>query len=161
MEELPGCWREAARADSVATELLRIRNILTPTPPLLSSPSSSPSPSSSTSTSTPPPSSDYDIQTAIIRYVEQTSHMLRDLHDLFPVYRARIPMIIYYLRVILPCLQKSLMDMLVFLRCEDFAPRVQWERMHERLNQQGGLSLQMRFVTYADFLVQLVRLLTR
>lgn len=33
--------------------------------------------------------------------------------------------------------------------------------MHERLSEQGGMSLALRFVMYVDFLVQLVRLLMR
>ena len=33
--------------------------------------------------------------------------------------------------------------------------------MHERLNEQGGMSLALRFVMYVDFLVQCVRLLSR
>ncbi|KAB8291130.1 hypothetical protein EYC80_009818 [Monilinia laxa] len=145
MAELSGCWLEADRADHVATELLRIRNILSP----ITSPSSS------------NPSSDYETQTAILRHVEQASRLLRDLHDLFPIYRSRAPLLVYDLTVLLPCLQKSLRDMLAFLRCEDFAPRMQWMLMHERLNEQGGMSLALRFVMYVDFLVQLVRLLMR
>ncbi|KAA8567381.1 hypothetical protein EYC84_010402 [Monilinia fructicola] len=121
MGELFGCWLEANRADTVATELLRIRNILSPI----------------TSPSSPNPSSDYETQTAILRHVEQTSCLLRDLYDLFPICRPRVPLLTYHLTVILPCLQKSLRDMLVFLRCEDFEPRMQWMLMHERLRPRG------------------------
>ncbi|ESZ93609.1 hypothetical protein SBOR_5987 [Sclerotinia borealis F-4128] len=155
METLHGCWLEADRADSVATELLRIRSVLNPMT------SSSSSPSSAHATSLSAPSFDHEIITAILRHVEQTSRLLRDLHDLFPIYRLRVAIVIYYLTVILPCLQRTLRDMLEFLTCEDFSPRVKWALMHERLNEQGGMSLALRFVMYGDFLVQLVRLLSR
>ncbi|RAL65079.1 hypothetical protein DID88_001186 [Monilinia fructigena] len=86
MAELSGCWLEADRADNVATELLRIRNILSPI----------------TSLSSSNPSSDYETQTAILRHVEQASRLLRDLHDLFPIYRSRVPLLVYDLTVLLP-----------------------------------------------------------
>ncbi|KAF7868656.1 hypothetical protein EAF04_005186 [Stromatinia cepivora] len=159
MEELSGCWLEAIRADTVATELLKIRTHLTSSPiPLLSS---SPSPYPSTLTRSSSPSiNDPEIITAILRHVEQTSRLLRDLYDLFPIYRIRVPVIVYYLTIILPCLQKTLRDMLAFLLCEDFSLSLRWLRMYERLNEQGGMTLTLRFVMYVDFLVQCVRLLT-
>ncbi|EDN96258.1 predicted protein [Sclerotinia sclerotiorum 1980 UF-70] len=161
MEELSGCWLEAIRADTVAIELLKIRTHLTSTStPLLSTSSpSSPYPSTFTRSSSPS-IKDPEIITAILRHVEQTSRLLRDLYDLFPIYRIRVPVIVYYLTVILPCLQKTLRDMLAFLTCEDFSLSLRWLRMYERLNEQGGMTLTLRFVMYVDFLVQCVRLLT-
>ncbi|ATZ55249.1 hypothetical protein BCIN_11g05250 [Botrytis cinerea B05.10] len=161
MEELSGCWREAARADAVAIELLKIRTHLTSSPtPLISS--SSPHPHSPSLSHPDPPSiPDHEIITAILRHVEQSSRLLRDLHDLFPIYRLRVPVVVYYLTVILPCLQKTLRDMLAFLLCDDWSIRMKWMLMHERLNEQGGMSLALRFVMYVDFLVQCVRLLSR
>lgn len=166
MEELSGCWREAARADAVAIELLKIRTHLTSSSvALLSSSFSShphyPSPSDSDSHPDSPDITDYEIITAILRHVEQTSRLLRDLHDLFPIFRLRVPVVIYYLTVILPCLQKTLRDMLAFLMCDDWSIRMKWTLMHERLNEQGGMTLALRFVMYVDFLVQCVRLLSR
>ncbi|KAI9644920.1 hypothetical protein NHQ30_006954 [Ciborinia camelliae] len=144
MEELQGCWYEAIRADSVATELLRIRSIFDPSSSLLSL-----------------PTSDYEIITTVLRHVEEISRLLRDLHDLFLIYQVRVPFLIYYLALLLPCLQKTLRDMLEYLKCDDFSATVKWSLMHERLNEQGGLSLECRFVMYVEFLVQLVRFLKR
>ncbi|TGO21663.1 hypothetical protein BPAE_0207g00180 [Botrytis paeoniae] len=163
MEELSGCWREAARADAVAIELLKIRTHLTSSSvALLSSSSSHPhSPSLSDSHPESPGITDYEIITAILRHVEQTSRLLRDLHDLFPIFRLRVPVVIYYLTVILPCLQKTLRDMLAFLLCDDWSIRMKWMLMHERLNEQGGMSLALRFVispTYDPTTLELLRL---
>ncbi|PQE06393.1 Peptidase SUMO Sentrin Ubl1 protein [Rutstroemia sp. NJR-2017a WRK4] len=134
MEEL-GCWREAQRADQVAAALVRVRDELSP--------------------------ESADAISPILEHLDATSRLLRDLHDLFPIHRSRVPIINHYLTVILPCLQKTLRDMKAYLDCEDFAPETQWNLIQERLNNQGEMTLVNRFVMYVDYLVQVVRLLSR
>lgn len=85
MEVLPGAWREAQRADQVAVRLVRIRGALE--------------------------SDFYEHITAVLRGLESTSRLLRDLYDLFPIYRARVPMIVYYLDLVLPSLESTLKKM--------------------------------------------------
>ena len=116
--ECHGCWQEARRCDRVATELLRIRN--------------------STDLWTP--------VTFLLREVETTSRLLRDLHDLFPIYRSRISIVVYYLTVILPCLQKTLRDIMIYIDHEAIPAPTQWELLNQRLNDQGGMGLAPRFV---------------
>jgi hypothetical protein len=135
MEELQGCWREAQRADKVADGLLRIRTQLD--------------------------LEFYDQISAVLREVESTSRLLRDLHDLFPIYRTRLPIIVYYLNVILPSLQRTMKEMTFYLEHENLPARAQWTLMSDRLNQQGGMTMAARFVMYVELLVQLVRLLSR
>ena len=89
MEELLGCWREARRVDNIAASLASLRATL-------------------------------DIEftdhiMAVLREVESTSRLLRDIYDLFPVYRSRVPIILYYLNVLLPSLCRSLKDMALYL----------------------------------------------
>lgn len=120
MEELFGCWQEARRCDRVAGELLRIR--------------------SATELEF------YNPITALLREVESTSRLLRDLHDLFPIYRSRVSIILHYLTVILPCLQKTLRDMLIYIDHEAIPAPRQWTLMMERLSDQGGMGLTPRFV---------------
>ena len=122
MEELFGCWQEAQRCDRVATELLRIR--------------------STTGLEF------YDPITILLREVETTSRLLRDLHDLFPIYRDRVSIVLYYLTVILPCLQRTLRDMVICIDHEALSARVQWVVMMERLQNQGGMGLAPRFAMY-------------
>lgn len=121
MEELFGCWQEARRCDRVAAELVRIRN----TTEL----------------------EFWDPVTVLLREVESTSRLLRDLHDLFPIYRPRVPIVIHYLTIILPCLQKTLRDMMIYIDNAIPAP-TQWEYLNERLSNQGGIGLAPRFVMY-------------
>jgi hypothetical protein len=121
--EVSGCWREAQRCDLVARMLLRTRREL---------------------------SADYlNHISDLLREVESTSRLLRDLHDLFPNYRSRVPIVLYYLTVILPCLSKTLRDMLIYID-NDLPPATQWVLMNERLSEQGGMAIAARFVMYAN-----------
>jgi hypothetical protein len=135
MEELLGCWREAQRADKVSSQLLRIRNAVG--------------------------LEFYDHITAILREVESSSRLLRDLYDLFPIYRTRVPIILYYLNVVLPSLCKTLQEMMIYIDNAGLPPKAQWTLMVERLGAQGGMSLAARFVMFVELLIQLVRLLSK
>jgi hypothetical protein len=135
MEEFPGCWREAQRADRVAEGLLRIRTILD--------------------------LEFYDQISAVLKEVESTSRLLRDLYDLFPIYRSRGSIIVYYLNVILPSLCRTMKEMMLYLEHENLPARAQWTLMSDRLSQQGAMTLAARFVMYVELLIQLVRLLSR
>jgi hypothetical protein len=135
MEELLGCWREAQRADKVADGLLKIRTTLD--------------------------LEFYDQISAVLKEVETTSRLLRDLYDLFPIYRSRVPIIVYYLHVILPSLVRTMKEMMLYIGHENLPARTQWTLMSDRLNQQGGMTLAARFVMHVELLVQLVRLLSR
>jgi len=135
MEECFGCWQEARRADKIASILLAIRTALDP--------------------------EYYENISAVLKEVESASRLLRDLYDLFPIYRTRVPVVIYYLNVILPTFQKTMRDMLIYIDNEDLPPRTQWTLMSQRLADQGGMTLAQRFVMYCEALVQTVRLLSR
>jgi len=120
MEELLGCWREAQRADKAVVQLLRIRTVL-----------------------------DLEFRehiTAVLREIESSSRLLRDLYDLFPIYRSRVPIVIYYLDIILPSFERTIKNMMVYIDNDAFPARTQWTLMVERLGDQGGMSLPTRFV---------------
>ncbi|CZR62032.1 uncharacterized protein PAC_11929 [Phialocephala subalpina] len=132
MEELLGCWREAQRADKVAAHLVRIRNTLT--------------------------TEFFEHITAVLKEIESSSRLLRDLYDLFPIYRSRVPMIVYYLNIILPSYCKTLQQMTVYVDNDGLSARSQWVLMYERMGEQGGMTLAARFVMFVDFLVQITSL---
>lgn len=85
----------------------------------------------------------------LLREVESTSRLLRDLHDFFPVYRSRLPIVVYYLTVVLPCLCKTLREMLPFLEA-DLPVTTQWVLMNERMSERGGMAIATRFVMYEN-----------
>ena len=120
-----GCWLEARRCDRAATELLRIRN----TTELAF----------------------WNPVTILLKEVETTSVLLRDLHDLFFIYRGRISIVLYYLTVILPCLQKTLRDMMIYIDHEAVPALTRWKLLNRRLDDQGGMGLAPRFVMYPIF----------
>ncbi|TAQ88521.1 hypothetical protein B7494_g3173 [Chlorociboria aeruginascens] len=132
MEELFGCWREAERCRRVATELVRIRNALN-----LES---------------------FEDISAVLNEIESASRLLRDLHDLFPIYRSRVHFVIYYLSVILPCLCKTLRDMLIYVDNSALVPRAQWSLMYERMGEQGGMPLAARSPLYDPTSLELLRI---
>ena len=135
MEELRGVWREATRADKTAHHLNRIRDAFS--------------------------EEHFAPITAVLREVEASSRLLRDFHDLWPLYPARGARLSYYLHVLLPCYCRSLRDMLVFLDNAGLSTAAQWTLMMDRLDGQAGYTLPERFVLYFDFLVQLIRNLTQ
>ncbi|KAI9050890.1 hypothetical protein LZ554_005005 [Drepanopeziza brunnea f. sp. 'monogermtubi'] len=135
MEEVQGCWQEAKRADQAAVQLLRIRAALG--------------------------LEFFEQITAVLREIESASRLLRDLYDLFPIYSSRVPMILYYLNIVLPSLCKTIQNMMIYIDNDAFPAHTQWALVCERLGDQGGMTLPTRFVMYVDFLVQLVRLLSR
>lgn len=120
MEELSGCWTEAHRCDRVANELLRIRTTLG--------------------------IEFHDQVSGLLNEVEMTSRLLRDLYDLFSIYGSRIPVILYYLTVVLPCIQKTTRDMLIYVDHDSLPALSQWNLLNERLGDQGGMDLVARFV---------------
>ena len=135
MEELLGCWREAQRGDKAALHLLRLRMVL---------------------------GLEYTEHiNAVLREVESSSRLLRDLYDLVPIYRARVAMIVYFLNVILPSLYKTLRDMMIYMDNDSLTERSQWTLMCDRMGEQGKMTLAARHVMYNEFLVQLIRLLGR
>lgn len=135
MEILPGCWQETRRVDMIAGGLLHIRELLHP--------------------------EFYNAIGALWTVVESTGFRLRDLSDLFPIYTDRVSLIRYYLHIVLPCLQKTLEDMKVYVGNTDMDTRVQWCMLRERLDDEGGLLLTERFELYEGFLVQLIWHLSR
>lgn len=130
-----GCWHEADRADLVAVHLIRLKELFG--------------------------LEFYDHISAVLREVESTSRLLRDLYDLFPIYQSRFPVVEYYLDIVLPSVQRTLRDMMVYIDNDGLTPRSQWTIMIERMNSLASLTLASRFVAYNDFLIQLIRLLSR
>ena len=100
MDELFGCWREAERADRVATALQHIRVVTGP--------------------------EHTRHITAVMTQVDGASRLLRDLYDLFPIYRAWVPAVMYFLVVILPCIQRTMMDMMTYIDNGNLSPRAKW-----------------------------------
>lgn len=136
MAELLACWREADRADDIAAALYRIQSEVDA---LLVS------------------------EVAYVtRQIQFSSRLLRDLYDLFPIYSERGEYLLGYITLFLPCFRRTLQD--IWRHIGNY-PVYTFERiwidLDDDLQRQGDLSLRERFTLYNDFLVQLIRLLSR
>jgi hypothetical protein len=135
MAGLLGCWREAERAEDIAAALYRIR--LEVDPILLE-----------------------DV-VDVMRQIQFSSRLLRDLFDLSPIYRVRVRVVQEYLAILLPCYRRTLQD--IFHHLGDPALPFQriWVNIYNHLSIEDSMPLGDRFELYNSFLIQLVRLLSR
>lgn len=133
---LQGCIREAERADLVAVGLDQLRAAL--------------------------PEAFHGHVVALAEEIRSSSRQLRDLSDRSQVHTPRIPIVLNYLNVVLPCLCRSLRDITTFYEDKTLSREIRWRKMYHKMTEEaGGLPLPQRFVLYNHFLSLLKQLLTR
>ncbi|KAI0111680.1 hypothetical protein F4814DRAFT_450354 [Daldinia grandis] len=133
---LNGCFLEADRADMVGFNLQGLRNCLSEQfHPHLS---------------------------GIIEEIYNTSRLLRDLAEQAQIHVSQLPAVFDYLNVILPCLCKTLRDIMSFYEDKSMNKEHRWRTMYHKLgNELPGTTLPARFIMYNQFLRLLQELLTR
>lgn len=130
------CWQEAGRADAIAAAFCQI-------------------------------STDQDMQAFggevvdITREVQMSSSLLRDLCDLFLIYRIRAPSIRESLAILLPCFGRTLNDIQYYLGDRKLLFSARWLNLCRALTAEAGMSLPERFRMYNDYIVQMIRFLSR
>ncbi|KAI0187335.1 hypothetical protein EV127DRAFT_149772 [Xylaria flabelliformis] len=133
---LDGCCVEAERADRVGFCLQGLRNAL--------------------------PEHLHPHLTAVIDQLQLTSQLLRDLADKSQVHLSQVPVMIDYLNVILPCLCRTLRDIMGYYEDKFLSKEHRWRTMyHIMSNELPGTTLPARFVMYNQFLGLLNFMLTR
>ncbi|RYC57614.1 hypothetical protein CHU98_g8597 [Xylaria longipes] len=133
---LDGCCVEAERADRVGFCLQGLRNAL--------------------------PEHLHPHLTAVIDQLQLTSQLLRDLADKSQVHLSQVPVMIDYLNVILPCLCRTLRDIMSHYEDKFLSKEHRWRTMyHSMSNELPGTTLPARFVMYNQFLGLLNYMLTR
>ncbi|KPM40975.1 hypothetical protein AK830_g5586 [Neonectria ditissima] len=133
---LQGCCLEANRADVVAFHLDGLRTSL-PGPP-------------------------HPHLTVTIEEIRIASQLLRELAGNSQVHFSRVPVVLDYLEIILPCLSRSLRDITSHYEDRTMTKENRWRKMyHDMTDEAGGLSLPQRFILYNHFLTLLRELLTR
>lgn len=133
---LQGCCREAERADLVAVGLEQLRAAL--------------------------PESFHGHLIALAEEVRGSSSLLRDLADRSQVHIARVPVVLTYLHVLLPCLCRTLRDITAHYEDKTISREIRWRKMYNTMTEEaGGLPLPQRFVLYNHFLSLLKQLLVR
>src|SRR5436190_1093482 len=133
---LQGCCREAERADLVAAGLEQLRTALEEVY--------------------------HGHLIALTEEIRGSSTLLRDLADRSQVHIARVPIVLNYLNVVLPCLCRSLRDITTHYEDKTLSREIRWRKMYHKMTEEaGGLPLPQRFVLYNHFLSLLKLLLTR
>ncbi|KAH7374880.1 hypothetical protein B0T11DRAFT_3940 [Plectosphaerella cucumerina] len=133
---LQGCCREAERADIVASNLDGLRAVLA--------------------------ESFHVHMTALIEEMRTTARILRDIADRSQVHHARVAVLLNYLNVVLPCLQRSLRDITAYYEDKTLSREIRWRKMYNRMTEEaGGLPLPQRFALYNSFLSLLKQMLVR
>jgi hypothetical protein len=133
---LHGCCREADRADLVALNLEGLKQAL--------------------------PDTFHGHMTAVTEGIHASSRLLRDLADRSQVHFARVPVMLNYLNIILPCLCRSLRDITTYYEDKTVSKEIRWRKMYHKMTEEvGGLPLPLRFQLYNHFLALLRLLLTR
>lgn len=87
---------------------------------------------------------------------------LQDLYDVVPLWRRRMTFVADDWRMLLPVVEKTLMDMKALIADIDrLGVRITWRVMHDQLSVEGGQALAMRFIGFREYMVQIKHLLTR
>ena len=128
-------WTEAQRADRVVAALTHVRAALG--------------------------NEFFENISALLRGVETVSILLRDMCDLLSIYSTRIQIIVPYLNILLPSMSQSFQQMLKYLEHEAIIPKARWTSLSERLEEQGQMSNAARVNMFVEYLIQLIRLLTK
>jgi len=133
---LQGCYQEAERSRVVALNLDGLRNAM---------------------------AESYHAHIfALSEEIRTTSAILRDIADRSQVHFSRVPVVLDYLNVVLPCLSRSLRDITTFYEDIAVSKEIRWRRMYHKMTSEvGGIPLPQRFVLYNHFLTVLLQLLIR
>ncbi|KAH9886851.1 hypothetical protein F4778DRAFT_786568 [Xylariomycetidae sp. FL2044] len=133
---LSGCCLEAERAARVSAGLQGLRNAL--------------------------PDNYHPHLDGLISEVSKTSCLLRDLADKSQVHMSSVSLVLGHLNVILPCLARTLEDIVAHYEDKKRTKENRWRQMyHSMSNELPGTALIPRFVMYNQYLTHLQLLLTR
>lgn len=133
---LLSCYREADQADIVAMGLDQLRAALS--------------------------ESFHGYLIALAGEIRDSSRLLRSLVDCAHVYITRVPFMTNYLSILLPCLSRTLKDIVMYYEEKTLSREIRWRKMYNKMTEEaGGLPLPQRFVLFNHFLSLLKQLLTR
>ncbi|KAK1671204.1 hypothetical protein BDP55DRAFT_696994 [Colletotrichum godetiae] len=133
---LQGCCLEAERADIISVSLEGLRMAL--------------------------PEAYGGTITSLVDEIRRSGRKLRDLADRSQMHFTRVPILLNYLDVVLPCYQRSLRDINKFYEDRTVSKDMRWRKMYHKMTQEAsGLPLPQRFMLYNSFLESLRHLLMR
>ncbi|OHE92323.1 hypothetical protein CORC01_12385 [Colletotrichum orchidophilum] len=100
--------------------------------------------------------------TTLVDEIRKSGMMLRDLADRSQMHFNRVPILLNYLEILLPCLSRTLDDINKFYEDRTVSKDMRWRKMYHKMTQEAnGLPLPQRFMLYNQFLDCLRYLLMR
>ncbi|KAK3397688.1 hypothetical protein B0T20DRAFT_354485 [Sordaria brevicollis] len=136
MQLSQGCCHEAERAAIVAMALDQLREAL--------------------------PESFHGHLIALAGAVRDSSRRLRDLVNHSQPHVERVPLVLNYLNILLPCLSQTLNEIMSYYDDRTLTREHRWRKMYNKMTEEaGGVPLPQHFVLYNNFLVMLGYLLSR
>ncbi|CCC04853.1 unnamed protein product [Sordaria macrospora k-hell] len=94
--------------------------------------------------------------------IRDSSRRLRDLANHSPSHIERVPLVLSYLDIILPCLCRTLNDIMGYYEDRTLTREIRWRKMYNQMTEEaGGVPLPQRFLLYNNFLGMLGYLLNR
>lgn len=98
----------------------------------------------------------------LISEMQITARQLRDVADKSQVCLYRVPEVIDYLNIVLPCLSLTLRDITAYIEDTSRRKESRWRLMYHKMSDElVGTTLPARFVMYNQFLTSLLLLLSR
>ena len=99
---------------------------------------------------------------ALAEEIRTTCRLLTDLTARSQLHISRVTILVDHLTVILPCLAKSLRDIMSYYNDKTLTKELRWRKMYNKMTEEAaGLPLPQRFVLYNHFLTLLLQMLTR
>jgi len=94
--------------------------------------------------------------------IRNTSRLLIELFEKAYAHQHRIPVIVNYLYVLLPCVSRTLRDITTHYDNKALSKEIRWRTMyHEMTKEAGGIPMPARFAIYSNFITMLIQLLVR
>lgn len=94
--------------------------------------------------------------------ISSAASLLRELADLAQVHMDRVPIVLDHLNVVLPCMSRTLRDVVAAYEDTRLSRSERWRQLWEHMmDEDDGLGLLGRFALYHQFLASLRDLLTR
>ncbi|KAL6897542.1 hypothetical protein GGI43DRAFT_96601 [Trichoderma evansii] len=98
----------------------------------------------------------------LIDEIRSTGLLLREVADLSQVHQDRVPLVLDPLNTVLPCLSRSLRDVVTHYENRKLTKENRWRTMfHEMTNEAGGIQLPQQFLVYNYYLTTIRNLLSR
>ena len=131
-----GCIREAERSEIVALRLDALRSLLA--------------------------ESFHAHLFSLAEEMRQGAFILRDVADKSQVYSGRVPIVLNYLNIVLPCLSRTLRDITAYYEDRTMSKEIRWRTMYHKMSAEAqGMTLSQRFHLYNQFLTQLRSMLVK